>query len=318
MARKYILYPIQTIKDWQGEDWDVHEERKISDKITLQYGWLYCAPRQGSKSLIVSSELAEIFRIYSWREMIDVFGISSSTASKIRRELNLSKIAHRRDRDWIIQHQNEILYSSFLMLLDKYGLHKGIVKSYSNYLISDVGIKRKTTRHHESQFAVEKTYEMHKVAIAQCKSFRELNAILHTDDYTARKFHELACAELNLPSMSERHLKNLSNTWTWRYQHRNTILNAEMTIIQIATQLNTSSDEIYNARKALRRRLKIKETIGVVRVISLDQWVLQHAIELKTLKISQLQQKFQISSAQIKYRRKLLKQLQKNETQSVA
>ena len=64
--------------------------------------------------------------------------------------------------------------------------------------------------------------------------------------------------------------------------------------------------------------LKIKETIGVVRVISLDQWVLQYAIELKTLKISQLQQKFQISSGQIKYRRKLLKQLQQKETQSVA
>ena len=63
--------------------------------------------------------------------------------------------------------------------------------------------------------------------------------------------------------------------------------------------------------------LKIKETIGVVRVISLDQWVLQYAIELKTLKISQLQQKFQISSGQVDYRRNLLKKLKQKETQSV-
>ena len=40
MARKYILIPIRTIKDWQGNDWDVYEERKISNEITLQYGWL--------------------------------------------------------------------------------------------------------------------------------------------------------------------------------------------------------------------------------------------------------------------------------------
>ena len=64
--------------------------------------------------------------------------------------------------------------------------------------------------------------------------------------------------------------------------------------------------------------LKIKETIGVVRVISLDQWVLQYAIELKTLKISQLQQKFQISSGQVDYRRNLLKKLKQKETQRVA
>ena len=43
MARKYFLYPICTIKDWEGEDWGVYEQRKVSDELTLQYGWLYGA-----------------------------------------------------------------------------------------------------------------------------------------------------------------------------------------------------------------------------------------------------------------------------------
>lgn len=108
----------------------------------------------------------------------------------------------------------------------------------------------------KTSMQLKKIYQTHKVQIAQCKSFKELQKILQTDDYTARKFHELACAELKLPAMSEIHLKQLNETWQWRYQYRDTILNPEMTILQIAAQLNTSTDKIYNALKALRRRLR--------------------------------------------------------------
>lgn len=309
MAKKYVLHPIKTLKDWQGEDWDVYEERKTQIGVILNYGWLYGMPRKGSKALIITPELAETFKQYSWREMIDVFGIASATVTKIRRELNLQKEVVRRDRAWIVQHQNEILYYSFPMLLEKYGLRKGIVQSYSNYLVGEVGVKRKSSRNYASQYAVEKIYQKHKASIAQCRNFRELQKILQTDDYTARKFHELACAELNVVSMSELHLKNLDKTWRWRYQHRDTILSPTMTIQQIAKQLKTTTDEIYNARKALRRRLAIKERIGPVK-INIEDWVLAHAEDLKTLKISQLKHKYQMSKSQIGARRMLLKKLQ--------
>lgn len=311
MAKKYILYPIKTIKGWQGEDWDVYEEKKTQSGLNINFGWLYSAQRKGSKSLILTSDLVEYLKTATYRQTIDDLGISSTTASKIRRELNLQKEVVRRDRDWIVRHQNEILYYSFPMLLEKYGLRKGVVKSYSSYLVREVGIQRKATRHHESQYAVEKIYQTHKVQIAQCRSFKELNHILQTDDYTARKFHELACAELKVPAMSEIHLKKLDETWHWRYQHRDTILNPVMTIKQIAEQLKTTIEEIHNARKALRRKLKIEETIGQVKI---EKWVLQHATPLTDLKIKQLQQEYQISRGQIKYRRMLLKKLQQKET----
>lgn len=146
--------------------------------------------------------------------------------------------------------------------------------------------------------------------IAQCRSFKELKRILQTDDYTARKFHELACAELKVPAMSEIHLKKLDETWQWRYQHRDTILNPEMSIEQIAERLNTTRDDILNARKALRRRLNITETIGVIREVDIEKWILEHAIELRSLKISQLRERYQLTKGQVKYRRMLLKTLQ--------
>lgn len=314
MAKKYTLYPIKTIKDWQGEDWDVYEERKTQFGLILNFGWPYGAQRKGSKSLILTSDLVEYLKTATYRQTIDNLGISSTKASKIRRELNLQKEVIRRDREWIIQHQSEILYYSFPMLLEKYGLRKGVVKSYSNYLVSEVGIQRKATRHHESQYAVEKIYQTHKASIAQCRSFKELNRILQTDDYTARKFHELACAELGVPAMSDIHLKHLSDTWRWRYQHRDTILSPEMSIGQIAKRLDTTTDEIFNARKALRRRLNITETIGVVREVDIEQWVMTHKVELRNLTSSQLREKYQLTKGQVKYRRMFLKKLQQKET----
>lgn len=82
-----------------------------------------------------------------------------------------------------------------------------------------------------------------------------------------------------------------------RYQHRDTILNPVMTIKQIAEQLKITIEEIHNARKALRRKLKIEETIGQGKI---EKWVLQHAIPLTNLKIKQLQQEYQISKEQIR------------------
>ncbi|QER39270.1 hypothetical protein F2A31_05965 [Acinetobacter suaedae] len=308
MAKKHVLHPIQTLKDWEGEDWDVYEERKTQMGFTLYLGWLYGAPRLGSKSIIMTMELVEYLKMTTYRQAIKELGLSSTVISRMRRILELQKKVVRRDRAWIVQHQNEILYYSFPILLEKYGLSKSSVLNYSHYLVSEVRIKRKSSRNYASQYAVEKIYQKHKAMIAQCRSFKELQKILQTDDYTARKFHELACAELNVVSMSELHLKNLDKTWQWRYQHRDTILSPTMTIQQIAKQLKTTTDEIYNARKALRRRLAIKERIGPVK-INIEDWVLQHAEDLETLKMGELKYKYQMSKSQISHRRMILKKL---------
>lgn len=41
MPKKYKLYPIKTIKDWENEDWDVYEERKSISGIMIYRGWPY-------------------------------------------------------------------------------------------------------------------------------------------------------------------------------------------------------------------------------------------------------------------------------------
>lgn len=307
MAKKHVLHPIQTLKDWEGEDWDVYEERKTQMGFTLYLGWLYGVPRSGSKSIIMTKELVAYLKMATYRQAIQELGLSSAKVSQMRRILELQKKVVRRDRAWIIQHQEEILNYSYPMLQKKYGLSKGVVKYYSNYLVKQLGITQKHKRIFERYYEIEKIYQVHRVEISKCRNFKELKNILQTDDYAARRFHELACSELNVPAMSDIHLKNLNETWHWRYQHRDTIFDPAMTIRQIAEQLKTTNEEIYNSRKALRRRLEIKETIGKMNV---KNWVLKHAEDLKTLKISQLKHKYQISKSQIGSRRMLLKKLQ--------
>lgn len=38
MAKRYKIYPIKTIMDWQGEDWDVYEETMMVVGIMLYRG----------------------------------------------------------------------------------------------------------------------------------------------------------------------------------------------------------------------------------------------------------------------------------------
>lgn len=313
MAKKHVLHPIQTLKDWQGDDWDVYEERKMPIGFSVYLGWLYGAPRTGSKSIIMTKELVAYLKTATYRQAIEELGLSSTLISRMRRILELQKKVVRRNRAWIIQHQNEILNYSYSMLQERYGLSKGAVKYYSNYLVNQLGITQRHKRIFERYYEIEKIYQVHKVEISKCRNFKELKNILQTDDYAARRFHELACSELNVPPMSELHLKNLDKTWHWRYQHRDTILSPTMTIQQIAKQLKTTTDEIYNARKALRRRLAIKERIGPVK-INIEDWVLQHAEDLETLKMGELKYKYQMSKSQISHRRMILKKLKQQKT----
>ncbi|MDV4312563.1 hypothetical protein [Acinetobacter indicus] len=118
--------------------------------------------------------------------------------------------------------------------------------------------------------------------------------------------------------MSEDSLKSENETWQWRLQYRDTILNSKMSIEQIAQQLNTTIEEICNTRKAVRCRLNTKEMIGIVREINMEKWVLEHTFELTNLKMSKLQERYQLSNTQIRYCRMLLKKLKQKETQSVA
>ncbi|OTG89785.1 hypothetical protein [Acinetobacter sp. ANC 3832] len=60
----------------------------------------------------------------------------------------------------------------------------------------------------------------------------------------------------------------------------------------------------------------VRKELGIIVEIKLPDydWVKQHQFELENLERKQLQELFQITKGQIKYRRKLLKQLQQSET----
>lgn len=300
------LYPIKNIKDWDGEDWDVFEERKARNGVILSFGWPYGETRKGKKSLILTAELAEHVKCMTWGELMDVFGLTGFTATKIRHKLNLCQVQTAWDYSWIMAHQDEILNDSFTMLFEKYGLNRKTVSGYKSYLVNKLELPHKVTRHFEKQHQAEKLYHQYKAEVAQCNNLKEVQDLLKTDRYIARKFHKLACEEFQVPIIGEKHATQLEATWQWRIQHQDQILNAELSVQDIAVQLNVTRREIHNARKTLRQRLNIEETIGF---IGIQKWVLEHETELKTLTLGQLKEKYQITKGQITYRRRLLNRI---------
>ena len=48
---KYKIFKIQTIKDWEGEYWDVYEEHKTKAGIMVYKGWPYGeTPQNGGQA----------------------------------------------------------------------------------------------------------------------------------------------------------------------------------------------------------------------------------------------------------------------------
>lgn len=92
---KYKYFKIKTIKDEDGEDWDVYEEQKSSAGIMIYQGWPYAlTPRDGiggAFSFILTPEIAEFIKIHSITETMQQLGLSNGIVAKFRRRLNTCK-----------------------------------------------------------------------------------------------------------------------------------------------------------------------------------------------------------------------------------
>jgi hypothetical protein len=62
MTKRYKRYVIKTIKDWQGEDWDVYEERNTQAGIMIYKGWMYEQIAKSQYFYIMTNDLAEFLK----------------------------------------------------------------------------------------------------------------------------------------------------------------------------------------------------------------------------------------------------------------
>lgn len=154
---KYKVFKIKTIKDWEGEDWDVYQEYSTKVGITVYKGWLYgVTPKNGGASAfsyILTDEISEYITQHSIVNIIKNLGFSEYVVRKFRKAIGFS-LPHpiSFSFEWMLEHQDEIIYDSFEVLSQKYGLTSAQSAAYTTRLVQH-GIVR---RHHQRETVLER------------------------------------------------------------------------------------------------------------------------------------------------------------------
>ena len=317
MARKYKFYPIRTIKDWDGEDWDIFEEYQNQVGIPLYKGRIY-GEVFGRHILILTVELADYIKNNSdlkRTELAKKLNVSTDMINRLRQKLGIQRKMHIPDYEWVYAHQDELFTESFETLFEKYGLTKKQVQGYVVHLRKCKGIIR-THRRRALQTVIEreKMFLQHKDEIMHCSTIVELAEQFNVHISIARDIHLRLCAENQLPITGIQHKQRRNEKNQWLLDNKDLLLNSAQTDKVMAVQLNMTLPQLNKAKAYVRKELGI---IVETKLPDYD-WVKQHQFELENLERKQLQELFQITKGQVDYRRNLLRKLKQKETQRVA
>ncbi|MFW1735584.1 hypothetical protein [Acinetobacter sp. ULE_I037] len=305
MVKRYKIYPIKTIKDWQGEDWDVYEERNTQAGIMIYKGWMYEQIAKSQYVYILTNDLAEFLKKHDRVKSMKLLGLSVKIITRFRRALGLQKkydYTLSTLRDWMFEHQDELFTQSFQMLKEKYGLTQTEVTKYCTFLRKE-GVQRSNKlRKNKIGYANRKIVQNNKDALAKSENIFEVQSLLNKKNLkAARRAHNLVCKELGIPTLNDIRVQRLNEKKEWRLEHKEIILSTQYSIKEIAIRLNKTEQEILTSRSYL------KELLGEKKRVSLLNWVREHQQELNTLSIKELCEKFNLTVGAVMYRRKLSK-----------
>lgn len=182
MAKRYKIYPIKTIKDWQGEDWDVYEERNTQAGIMIYKGWMYEQIAKSQYVYILTNDLAEFLKKHDRAKSMKLLGLSVKIITRFRRALGLQKkydYTLSTLRDWMFEHQDELFTQSFQMLKEKYGLTQTEVTKYCTFLRKE-GVQRSNKlRKNKIDYANRKIVQNNKDALAKSENIFEVQSLLN-------------------------------------------------------------------------------------------------------------------------------------------
>lgn len=314
MAKKYNLYPIMTIKDWQGEDWDVYEEKHLINGVMIYKGRMSEQVYGSNQGNILTSELADYIKQNSSMKLDDLAGrlrLSKHVLSRFRRELNIQRKKQKADYEWVYAHQDELFTESFETLFEKYGLTKKQVKWYARYLQRCKGIAGPLKRRSLHKVVErEKMFLQHKDEIVHCNTIVELAEQFNVHISIARDIHLRMCEENQSPITGIQRAQRRKERKQWFLDNKDLLLNSGQTDKSLALQLNMTESQLQKAKAYVRKELGI---VVETKVPDYD-WVRQHQFELENLERKQIQELFQITKGQVDYRRNLLKKLKQSET----
>lgn len=306
-SRTYIDRPIHTIKDWFGVDWDVYVERKTQAGVMLCEGWPYSLrPKDGIGgrfSHILTLELAEYLKVTRTGVATQQLGISNQQMTKFKNWMGIqNKVIHRND-EWLLAHQDEILYSSFNSLKEKYGLTRTQVYNHKAWLEDLIGVQAGRLRHTEQNDAHEQWYQKHHTEL-QSMQVEDIVTQFQISKFMALGIYNRIQQERQGLSYSAQLQVKKQQQQQWLLDHQEVILSNEYTIEQIAQKLNKKTKQILMARTALRQNLNIATAQEQSRA-----WILQHQEDFLNLSYAELAKKYQLTKHQVSNRKQKLKKL---------
>ncbi|WP_151807487.1 hypothetical protein [Acinetobacter bereziniae] len=312
MAKKYKLYPIKTIKDWENEDWDVYEERKSLSGIMIYRGWPYAlTPRDGIGGVfshILSPEIAEFLKVHSITESEQQLGLNNGIVAKFRRRLAIqNKFIYRNDQ-WLLAHKDELLYDSLETLKAKYGLKRTQVYKHKKWLAELIEIPiRKKMRKTSTDELQEQWFQKHKAQMSEME-VDEIALKFNVSHFIATKTYNRIRQELGELTFSAQFQQNKQDKYQWLLAYQEELLNSGKTVAELAEQFQKTNGQILRAKARLREILKIQKVQDQNR-----EWLLANQDILFHLKLSKEEtaKRLNIEPSQVYRKRGQLKKLLK-------
>ena len=258
---KYKYFKIKTVKDVDGEDWDVYHEQKTPSGIVVYKGWPYSlTPRDGiggQFSYILTPEIAEFIKIHSITEAMQQLGLSNSIVAKFRRALDIqNKFIYRNDQ-WILEHQDELLHDSFETLKSKYGLNRNQVYQHKEWLSELIEIPiGKKIRKQPSDELRERWFVENKPKMIDM-SMNEIASKYDISIFIAKKVYNRIQEELGDLSFSQQFQQSKQDHLLWLTENQAMLLDKGKSIAELAVQFKKTEGQIRRARAKLREILKI-------------------------------------------------------------
>lgn len=308
---KYKHLKIKTIQDWNGEFWDVYIEYKTHAGIMVYRGWPYgyTARDEGISpifSIILTPEIAVFLKEHTVSVVAQQLGLSLSIIGKFRRILGIqNKFIYRNDQ-WLLDHQNEILYDSLESLKKTYGLKRTQVYQHRIWLSDLIDLsdqkrlrKTKTTEMREQWFKENKQRMLNMTV-------NELVRTFDISPYIAKKFYNRIHQELGQLSFSKTFQQKRQTQHQWLLDNQNELLNSGKSAAILAKQFQKTPNQILRAKEKLRKILdtpKVKDEN--------QKWLLAHQTYLldSKLTIADLSKKLGLTSSQVIRKRTQLKKL---------
>lgn len=267
---------LYTVQDVNEQTWDVYQEQFTKIPLELKILKGFPTGKNPTNSIytraviILTPALAEYLKQHSALNAAKTLGISLGTVQKFRKALHLNKTYLKKDPQWLLQHQEEILTAPVEVLKTKYGISAPQIATLVEWL-NDL------TRPEKNSVAR-----------------------LSLDEYKER--YPLDETVMKIPQSKQSKQEKNKN---WFIAHQDLIFSTCLTVDEIAQRLNKTPQQILKARESLRR---YSNTLSAKN--RLDTWLTEHQdILLSKASMEEIAQRLNISrSLVISYRAKLRKQ----------